>query len=126
MYKKYMSSQQIDSYGISKTYLNGNLIDDTAYDASYDGTKLDLALAKNTGEKYVTQLNNNDLNKLFNSMPVKSGNIENRLIADFKLKKFKTRSKKRRKSHKKHRKSYKKSHKKSHKKSYKKSLKFIN
>lgn len=116
MYKKYMSSQQIDSYGISKTYVNGDLIDGTAYDASYNGTKLDLALAKHTGEKYVTQLNNNDLNKLFNSMPVKSGNIENRLIADFKLKKFKTRSKK-------HRKSHKKKHRKRHKKSRKKTLK---
>ena len=52
----------IDSYGMSRTYQNGNLVNNLEYDANYNGNHLNLALQKNNNDLIFMKMNNQEIN----------------------------------------------------------------
>ena len=52
---------KIDSYGLSKTYMNDQLIQGLQYDATYNGENLDLAIGNHDGDHVFIQLDNDDI-----------------------------------------------------------------
>ena len=52
---------KVDSYGISKTYVNDRLVKGIQYDATYDGDELDLAVGDHEGNNVFINLDNDDI-----------------------------------------------------------------
>ena len=121
-----METTNIDSYGLSQTFINDDLVHGLKWDANYDGKKLNLGIAENThGEKdaYFIELDNQDIMNLL-SIPSSNRSLDQRLSAlaghshHHKKSRKHRRSSKHKKTHHKrkhHRKSYRhKHHKKRH------------
>jgi len=77
MFDGYMSS-----YGLSQTYLNGEKVEDIAYDADYNGKTANIA-ARNGNDMIYMKLNNNELLSLLNANNASKKGIHERLIHDF-------------------------------------------
>ena len=88
----------IDSYGMSRTYDNGNLVHGIDYDANYDGDELNLAMKNNQGKIIYMKMNNDEIMDIFNQ-PSHNKSLHQRISNDFKSKtNSKTKSKARSKS----------------------------
>ena len=77
----------IDSYGLSKIYVNDNLAHSMNWESNYDGENLNVALATSDNkdkDKYFIQLSNDDILGLLN-YPVSNKTLEERLTHDFDL-----------------------------------------
>ena len=77
----------IDSYGLSKIYVNDNLAHSMNWESNYDGENLNVALATGNNKdnnKYFIQLSNDDILGLLN-YPVSNKTLEERLTHDFDL-----------------------------------------
>lgn len=75
----------IDSYGMSRTYQNGNLVNNLEYDANYDGNHLNLALQKNNNDLIFMKMNNQEIKNLFNQ-PTHNKPIHERIVLELKPK----------------------------------------
>lgn len=78
-----METTNIDSYGLSQTFINDDLVHGLKWDANYDGKKLNVGVAENTqGEKdaYFIQLDNQDIMELL-SIPASTKSLDKRLSA---------------------------------------------
>jgi hypothetical protein len=71
----------IHTIGRVKTIVNGDILEDSMVDATYNGNKLDISAFDKGIEKHI-QLTNDDIMKLL-SKPASSNPLENRLINDF-------------------------------------------
>ena len=130
-----MGSTNIDSYGLSQTFLNNDLVHGLKWDANYDGKKLNVGVAENTkgeNDAYFIELDNDDIMDIL-SVPASGKPLDQRISAlaghtHKKSRKHKKSSKhkkthhkrKHHKSHHKHHKSHRKHHKKRHHKSHRK------
>ena len=127
-----MGSTNIDSYGLSQTFLNNDLVHGLKWDANYDGKKLNVGVAENTkgeNDAYFIELDNDDIMDIL-SVPASGKPLDQRISAlaghtHKKSRKHKKSSKHKkthhkRKHHKSHRKHHKKRHHKSHRKHHKK------
>ena len=124
-----MGSTNIDSYGLSQTFLNNDLVHGLKWDANYDGKKLNVGVAENTkgeNDAYFIELDNDDIMDIL-SVPASGKPLDQRISAlaghtHKKSRKHKKSSKhkkthhkrKHHKSHHKHHKSHRKHHKKRH------------
>ena len=70
----------LQNYGQFKTVIDGNIIDDTKWNAIYDGDVLDLEAMRNDESLYI-QLNNHEIQKLF-EVPSYNRSIVDRLEHD--------------------------------------------
>lgn len=78
-----MGTTNIDSYGLSQTFINDDLVHGLKWDANYDGKKLNVGVAENTqGEKdaYFIELDNEDIMQLL-SIPASGRSLDQRLGA---------------------------------------------
>ena len=75
----YMDSY-LQNYGQTKTVVNGNIIDDVKWNATYDGNIVNLEAKRNNDSIYV-QMNNDDIMKLF-ELPAHNTTIDKRLEQD--------------------------------------------
>ena len=73
----------IDSYGMSRTYNNGRLIQGLDYDANYDGDELNLAMQNHDGKLIYMKMNNDEIMDLFNQ-PAHNKSLHDRIDNDFK------------------------------------------
>lgn len=76
-----MGTTNIDSYGLSQTFINDDLVHGLKWDANYDGNKLNVGVAENTqGEKdaYFIELDNEDILELL-SIPASNRSLDQRL-----------------------------------------------
>ena len=73
----------IDSYGMSRTYNNGRLIQGLDYDANYDGDELNLAMKNHDGKLIYMKMNNDEIMDLFNQ-PSHNKSLHDRIDNDFK------------------------------------------
>lgn len=73
----------IDSYGMSRTYNNGRLIQGLDYDANYDGDELNLAMQNHDGKLIYMKMNNDEIMDLFNQ-PSHNKSLHDRIDNDFK------------------------------------------
>ena len=73
----------IDSYGMSRTYNNGRLIQGLDYDANYDGDELNLAMQNHDGRLVYMKMNNDEIMDLFNQ-PSHNKSLHDRIDNDFK------------------------------------------
>ena len=96
-----MSEVYINSSGEYNEIVDGELVNNAEYVASYDGDMLDLAI-KNNDEEYFTRLDNNELLNLLNigHYPMERDNLIIRLQNDFPIKKQKSKSRSKKKSRK--------------------------
>lgn len=85
-----MDKLTIESAGVFKKYINGNLVQNINMNADYDGKKLVFDLDDN-GNKIHQSLDNNTLIKLINQK-ISNKNLEDRLLEDFPLNKTKKNS----------------------------------
>ena len=117
-----MGTTNIDSYGLSQTFINNDLVHGLKWDANYDGKKLNVGVAENIqGKKdaYFIDLDNQDIMSIL-SLPASGKSLDQRLSAlagrtHKKSRKHKKSSKHKKTHHKrKHHKSNKKHHKKRH------------
>lgn len=81
----------IDSYGMSRTYNNGHLVNGIDYDANYNGSNLNLAMKNQNGKTLFMKMNNREIMDLFNQ-PTQKHSLHNRIENDFKPIKFHSRS----------------------------------
>ncbi len=118
-----MSGLEIESTGSLITSYNGDTIDNTVWDANYNGELMDIETIHNNDYTHI-QMDNNDISRLFNNIgSMNNCSIENRLQNDYGA--AKRVANKKSVSHKKSSKRSPKksmSHKKSSKKSHKKSM----
>ena len=70
----------LQNYGQTKTIMNGEIIDDVKWNATYDGDIVNLEAKRNNESIYV-QMNNDDIMKLF-ELPVHNTTIDKRLEQD--------------------------------------------
>jgi len=125
-----MGTTKIDSYGLSQTFINDDLVHGLKWDANYDGKKLNVGVAENTkgdDDAYFIQLDNQDIMDIL-SIPASGKSLDQRLSTlagtthHKKSRKHRKSSKhkkthhkrKHHKSHRKHHKSHRKHHKKRH------------
>ena len=73
----------IDSYGISRTYNNGQLINSVDYDANYDGDELNLAIQSKDGKFVYMKMDNDEIMQLFNG-PMHKKPLHERIENDYK------------------------------------------
>lgn len=73
----------IDSYGMSRTYNNGRLIQGLDYDANYDGDELNMAMQNHDGKLIYMKMNNDEIMDLFNQ-PTHNKSLHDRIDNDFK------------------------------------------
>ena len=71
----------IHTVGRVKTIVNGDILEDSMVDATYNGNKLDISAFDKGMEKYI-QLTNDDIMKLL-SKPASDISLEKRLLHDF-------------------------------------------
>jgi hypothetical protein len=71
----------IHTVGRVKTIVNGDILEDSMVDATYNGNKLDINAFDKGTEKHI-QLTNNDIMKLL-SKPASDISLEKRLLHDF-------------------------------------------
>jgi len=73
---------KVDSYGLSKTYINDQLVKGMHYDATYDGNKLDLAIGDDKGDQIFIKMDNDDIMNLFTKHS-SSTSIADRISQDY-------------------------------------------
>ena len=73
---------KVDSYGLSKTYINDQLVQGLHYDATYDGNKLDLAIGDHEGDQIFIKMDNDDIMNLFTKHS-SSAPLEHRISEDY-------------------------------------------
>ena len=73
----------IDSYGMSRTYNNGHLVNGFDYDANYNGSNLNLAMKNQNGKTLFMKMNNREIMDLFNQ-PTQKHSLHDRIENDFK------------------------------------------
>jgi hypothetical protein len=83
----------IDSYGMSRTYNNGRLIQGIDYDANYNGDELNLAIQNHDGKLIYMKMNNDEIMELFNQ-PSHNKSLHDRINNDLQLSHSRTKSKK--------------------------------
>jgi hypothetical protein len=72
----------VDSYGMSRTYNNGKLIQGLDYDANYNGDELNLAIQNHDGKLVYMKMDNDEIMELFNQ-PTHSKSLHDRIGNDF-------------------------------------------
>ena len=97
-----MSEIYINSSGNYNEFVNGELQNEAAYNANYDGDILNLAV-KNNDQEYYTRLGNDELLSLLDMglYPMDRDDLIIRLQSEFPLKKTNSKSKKKSKKGKK-------------------------
>ena len=112
-----METTNIDSYGLSQTYINDDLVHGLKWDANYDGNNLNVGVSENTqGNKdtYFIQLDNQDIMDLL-SIPASDKSLDQRLSSLAKKTRKKNRRDRKSSKHKKTHHHKRKHHRKSHK-----------
>ena len=74
---------KVDSYGISKTYMNDQLVQGLHYDATYNGDNLDLAIGDHNGDKIFIKMDNDDIMSMFNKHGTTTAPLEQRISEDY-------------------------------------------
>lgn len=78
---------KVNASGAVKTIVNGNVVENAGFNSNYDGKKMEIS-GYNDGERFYTELDNNDINKIL-SLPSHKLSLGERLKRDFKLNKTK-------------------------------------
>ena len=73
---------KVDSYGISKTYVNEKLVKGIQYDATYDGSELDLAVGDHEGNNVFINLDNDDIIEILEKFS-SDESLEDRIKKDY-------------------------------------------